>query len=118
MSQTRPLLKRLYIALLLAGTVVALLPISGLETHNADKVMHILSFFGFAALLDLVSLRSFWHWKVPLLLSYGAFIEIAQALTPWRSFSVADFVADAIGVLLYWLLWKQVLQRMIPHPQG
>lgn len=95
------------------------MPLHGIDLGNGkDKIVHALVFCGFAFLLDITTPRSFWLWKLPLLLSYGACIEIFQALTPWRSFSIADFVADATGILLYWLLWKTVLQRYIAHPNG
>ncbi|WP_093069949.1 VanZ family protein [Thiothrix caldifontis] len=113
--QTRLLMKFLFVTLALLGIVAALLPGSGEGLPHADKLLHAGALFGFALLLDLATTRSFWRWQVPILLSYGAFIEIAQAFTPWRSFSVADFVADATGILLYWLLWRLALQRIVPH---
>ncbi len=117
--QTRRILKLLFIGLVLLGLATALAPLHGIDLSNGkDKIVHALVFMGFAFMLDIVTQRSFWRWKLPLLLLYGASIEILQALTPWRSFSVADFTADAIGVLLYWLLWKWVLQRFITHPNG
>lgn len=119
MPQTRQILKLLFVGLILAGLATALMPIHGIDLSNGkDKIVHALVFFSFASLLDIATPRSFWRWKLPLLLSYGAGIEILQALTPWRSFSFADFAADAIGVLLYWLLWKKVLHRFIAHPNG
>lgn len=118
--QLRKALKFLFISLILVGLVVALMPMRGinLDVDHADKLIHGTVFFGFAFLLDLATARSFWRWKVPLLLFYGAFIEILQAFTPWRSFSVADFAADATGLLLYWLLWRVWLQRYLPHANG
>lgn len=119
MPQTRRILKLLFIGLVLAGLATALMPLHGIDLSDGkDKVVHALVFMGFAFMLDIATQRSFWLWKLPLLLFYGAGIEILQALTPWRSFSIADFTADAIGVLLYWLLWKWVLQRFIAHPNG
>lgn len=92
------------------------MPLYGIDLNNGkDKIVHALVFCGFAFLLDIASSRSFWFWKVPLLLFYGGSIEILQALTPWRSLSITDFVADATGILLYWLLWKKLLQRYLPH---
>lgn len=101
------------------GFVAALMPLQGVDlSHGRDKLVHALVFCGFAFLLDIATHRSFWFWKLPLLLGYGASIEILQALTPWRSFSYADFTADALGVLLYWVVWKMLLQRYIAHPHG
>ncbi|WMP15711.1 VanZ family protein [Thiothrix lacustris] len=112
--QTRLIMKFLFVGLALLGIGVALLPgISTGDFPNSDKFMHAGALFGFAVLLDWATPRSFWGWKVPVLLGYGAFIELLQALTTWRSASLADFAADAAGVLLYWLLWRVVLQRFV-----
>lgn len=116
--QTRLILKFLFVGLALLGLVAALLPGGGGGFPYADKLMHAGALFGFAVLLDLATPRSFWRWKVPVLLFYGAFIEVVQALTTWRSASVADLAADAVGILLYWLLWRSILQRIVPHDNG
>ena len=112
--QNRFIMKFLFVGLALLGIGAALLPSVGSSGFpHADKLMHAGSLFGFAVLLDWATPRSFWGWKVPVLLGYGAFIELLQALTTWRSASLADFAADAAGVLLYWLLWRVVLQRFV-----
>jgi VanZ family protein len=96
------------------GLMVAMLPhMPEFNVSHADKYMHALAFFGFAFLLDLSDTRSFWHYKVPILLGYGALIEIIQAFLPWRSFDPLDWVADAFGVLLYWLVWYVVLRPLL-----
>ena len=93
---------------------VSTIPSSGGGIKHLDKVMHLGAFFSLALLLDNASLRQFWQWKAPLLLSYGAMIEVLQAFVPWRSFSVADWVADALGIALYWLVWW-LLKNRLPH---
>ena len=98
-------------ALLAVGLMVAALPsMPEVNVSNADKYMHLLAFFGFAFLLDISDTRSFWRYKVPILLGYGALIEVMQALLPWRSFDPLDWVADALGVLAYWLVWYVALR--------
>lgn len=114
--QNHQALKVLFIVLSLLGLVLALLPSNNTAPFpHVDKLMHAAALFGFAFLLDIASLRSFWRWKVPILLGYGVFIEIAQSFTPWRSVSLGDVVADAAGILLYWLFWRLALQRYVPH---
>ncbi len=115
--QTRAVLRVLFMMLLVVGLVVSLMPMDGVVdlANNKDKLAHAFGFFAYAWLLDLSTLRSFWRWKFPLLLGYGALIEVLQALTPWRAFSGWDFLADTTGVLLYWLLWRLVLNRFIRH---
>ena len=116
--RTRLILKFLFVALLLLGIVAALLPSSGGGFPYADKIMHTGALVGFAVLLDLATPRSFWRWKVPVLLGYGALIEVVQSLTTWRSASLADLAADAGGILLYWVVWRLALQRLVPHNNG
>ncbi|HPE58867.1 MAG: VanZ family protein [Thiothrix sp.] len=101
--------------LLLLGLAVALAPADYMEELGfdlADKLMHLTAFFGFGFLLGRATEQDFWRWQFPVLLAYGALIEILQSFTPWRSFSVADFLADGLGVLLYWgLLGYWLRQR-------
>lgn len=86
-----------------------------LGANNLDKLWHTAAFFGFAALLSLATLRAFWRWQAPVLLAYGMLIEVLQAFIPWRSFSLADFVADATGILLFWLLCNTLLKGVSLH---
>lgn len=90
--------------------VVALLAISFLATTRFtipvtqemnDKLNHALAFFMLALLVDL----SFPAWtfrsKVLVLIAYGLSIEIMQAYLPYRSCSLFDLGADAVGLALY-----------------
>lgn len=104
-------LMQFFIVMLVIGLAVALSPSPdkvGITLN--DKVMHIFSFFAYAALFDMASSRSFWRFQVPILLAYGVLIEILQSFTTWRSGSLLDFVADAAGILLYWLLLRVLLK--------
>ena len=75
------------------------------EVQLNDKLIHVVVFFGFALLVDLSSSRKpFWLWKGLPLMVYGVGIEVMQYFTPYRSFSVADMVADFAGILIYFLL--------------
>ncbi len=101
------------ILLMLAGIKVATMPLEFPESLQLnDKVIHVIVFFGFAVLVDLVSSREpFWLWKALPLIIYGIGIEVLQYFSPERSFSILDALADTGGVLLYWLV-KQVLYWM------
>jgi|GEM_PF-1530945 len=96
--------------LMLAGVKVATMPLNFPESlHLNDKLIHLIVFFGFALIIDTVSSREpFWLWKALPLVIYGFGIEVLQYFSPDRSFSLLDGLADASGVLLYWLA-KQVL---------
>ena len=99
------------ILLMLAGLKVATMPLQFPESLQLnDKVIHVVVFFGFAVLVDLVSSREpFWFWKAMPLIIYGVGVEVLQYFSPDRSFSMLDALADVAGVLLYWLC-KRILQ--------
>ena len=70
-----------------------------------DKLIHIAVFFGFAFLMDLaISRHPFWLWKGLPLLVYGIVIEIMQYYSPDRFFSLLDWFADFLGILLYFIV--------------
>lgn len=83
--------------------VLALMPNERVSvTTGWDKSNHLLAFFVLNLLLDLGFVR--WRWwphQVLLLLGYGVLIELLQLLTPDRSSSIADLVADMIGLAVY-----------------
>lgn len=99
--------------LMLAGAKVATIPLKFPDSLQLnDKLIHLLVFFGFALIIDLVTSREpFWLWKAMPLIVYGFGIEVLQYFSPDRSFSLLDGLADAAGVLLYWLA-KQVLYQL------
>lgn len=67
-----------------------------------DKVSHILAFYVLALLGDFsFPEHKFDPGKILLLLAYGLFIEIIQYFLPYRTFSLLDLLADAIGLVLY-----------------
>lgn len=112
----RKWLKYLFLCLATIGLVVALMPMDArLGANNLDKLWHVSAFFGYALLLSLATLRSFWHWQAPVLLFYGALIEILQAFVPWRSFSLADLLADGCGILLFWIMRNTLLKGTTLH---
>lgn len=107
----RRLLMRLFLLLLGLGLVLALIPSPDTgEIQVNDKLMHATAFFAYAVLLDMASSKDFWRFQVPILLGYGALIEVLQSFTPWRMFSLLDFVADAVGLVVYWLLFRMILK--------
>jgi len=95
---------------MLLGAKVATIPLSFPESLQLnDKLIHIIVFFGFAVIVDVVTSREpFWLWKGLPLIAYGFGIEVLQYFSPDRSFSVLDGLADAFGVVLYWLV-KQLI---------
>ena len=77
----------------------------------SDKFAHILTF----VLLGLLVRPAFPLWRNRLqpylwLLSYGLGIEVIQYFIPWRSFSLLDLAADALGILLSVLMALTIRQ--------
>ncbi|WP_020558142.1 VanZ family protein [Thiofilum flexile] len=101
------------IGLLVFGVFFALsrtpLPIEGIEM--GDKIVHAGAFFVFAALFHLAWSRSFWLYVFLPLFIYGGSIELLQGMTTWRSMSWGDVVADAVGILLYYAVYKTISAR-------
>lgn len=70
---------------------------------HLDKIVHALIFMGLA----VVALRA---WPKHLLRIFlglvllAALTEMLQGLTGWRTASVADFIADVIGIALIYIV--------------
>ena len=97
--------------------VVLFTPASGVPTAPAgvDKVVHLALFAALAASGRWagVGARAL---AVPLL-AYAAVSEVVQALPALaRSMSLADWAADAVGVLLGLALWELAARRS-PAPR-
>ncbi|MBK8452819.1 MAG: VanZ family protein [Thiofilum sp.] len=106
------------IGLLVFGLLFALSrdPLPFMEgIQMGDKILHASAFFIFAALFHLAWSRSFWLYVFLPLLAYGGLIEILQGMTTWRSMSWGDVVADAVGILLYYAVYKLISTRS-PKP--
>jgi VanZ family protein len=69
-----------------------------------DKASHVLAFFGLALLLDFSFPDSGLGWrKILALLAFGLLIEAIQYHLPYRTFSLLDWAADGLGVVVYGL---------------
>lgn len=66
---------------------------------HLDKIVHAFIFMGLAV-LALRAWPAYWCWSFLGLLVLAALTEMLQGLTGWRTASVADFVADALGLVL------------------
>jgi VanZ family protein len=96
----------------LVSLAVLFAPASGVPSAppGADKLVH-------AALFAALALSGRWagvpgSTLVFLLVAYGAGSEVVQAVTPLaRSGSVADWLADVVGVLVGATLWELGVRR-------
>jgi len=97
---------------LLAGCVLAFSPLDrALHANFDDKLLHYAGFFVLGLLSFLSHPRVPLIWLALMLSGFGLFIEVVQAYIPFRSFSLADWAADAAGacsaylLIVFILLW-------------
>lgn len=88
--------------------IVSVIPVAPeFSAHHLDKLAHLCEYLLFAWLLahamtvDLpapgrIALLWVWLWAT----SYGLFIELVQAILPWRSAELGDAVSNALGAAL------------------
>jgi VanZ family protein len=100
MKQKNKLFLVLFIILIIAITVLSLLPPkSDLELGKSDKINHFLAYailslnFGFIS----TKIRSYFV-GIPILIAYGLLIEFFQCLVPGRDPSFYDALANSAGV--------------------
>jgi VanZ family protein len=97
---------------MVAGTVVALLPVQYLDSpvfNWWDKAQHAVSFAVLTLWVLLLWSARTRHILLGMLV-YGGALELAQAWTGWRYGEWADWAADAAGVAFAFLLFM-VLKR-------
>ena len=100
-----------FLACLVAVLVLSLVPSSPEAlTTGWDKTNHLLGFAGLA-FLGCHSYPRRAGAVLLALLAYGGLIEILQFLTPYRLAEWGDLLADALGLVLGWLLVR--LQREV-----
>jgi VanZ family protein len=91
---------------------LAFLPSADPIGASWDKANHLFAFAVMAWLADLgwpAKRQAPLRWG--LLLGYGLLIESVQHILPLRHFSLLDWVADGVGILIYLGLkasWKHV----------
>lgn len=112
-----------YAALLFYSGLIRLGELPEVGVVPTDKLLHTLAFGGLALLL---ARAADWFWPAfsfAKKLVYGALgssvaglaLELCQALTPYRSADVWDWIADSLGAALasggFYALWRWVLRR-------
>lgn len=87
------------IVILYLATTSRMIPV--VEGIN-DKAEHGIAFYVLALFADFsFPQNGFSRAKALSLLSYGLAIEIIQYFLPYRSFSLLDLGADAVGLVIY-----------------
>jgi len=94
--------------------VLSLMPVpDGLMVFSwQDKVEHVLSFLCLG-LLGLAARLGRSQLTLLGLLLYGGAIELAQGMTAYRTADPADFLADAVGLLLALMSFRGWMHRTI-----
>ena len=102
--------------LVMGAVIVSLIPAPyKFSTSHMDKLWHAITYAGlmfwFAQLYGNAV-----HWRLALgFVALGAVIEGLQHLTGYRMAEVADAIANTVGVLLGWALFRTPLGRMLRH---
>lgn len=96
------------LAVILVMSLVDLSDTSIAESN--DKLNHLLAFFTLAMLAQIAYATVRWKVRAGGLLAYGALIEILQAGTAYRDFSLLDLVADGAGIALFSLGYLLISQ--------
>lgn len=96
----------LFVVALIGISSLALWPSQSLAiTTGWDKSNHFLAFFVLGWLLDFAwQTRLSTAQKWVLLMSYGLLIEVVQAGMTARYSSFWDWLADFLGLAMYWIL--------------
>ncbi len=108
MKQNNKLFLVLFIILIIAITVLSLLPPkSGIAIGNYDKINHFLAYailslnFGFIS----YKIRSYFI-GIPFLIAYGLLIEFFQGFVPGRDSSFYDALANSLGVFSGFFIFR------------
>ena len=108
MKQKNKLFLTLFIILIIAITVLSLLPPkSGLELGKSDKLNHFLAYailslnFGFIS----SNIRPYFV-GIPFLIAYGILIEFFQGFVPGRDPSFYDALANSVGVFSGFFIFR------------
>jgi len=90
----------------IAGCVIAFSPAeAGLQPALNDKFLHTTGFMVMAFLSHLAHPYLKKRYLIAGLVVFGLMIEAVQAYLPYRDFSLWDWCADILGIVLYFKLF-------------
>jgi VanZ family protein len=88
---------------------------------NIDKLVHFF-IFGLQMVLTCYALSKHHvltgrptkplFWAFVLSIIFGCMIELIQPYVPGRSFSIVDMIANAIGVVLGYVLFRYLVRKI------
>lgn len=114
MSVKQQYLKVLFWSLVIAVLVISCLPGSATITiKHVDKFAHFLTFFLLSILLLFAYKFSKPFFVTALLMAlFGLAIEMLHFYIPNRVFSMYDFAADVFGILVAFLAYKFLKNKL------
>lgn len=75
-----------------------------IDLEDGDKLQHLIAYAGLMLWFAQIQTGGADRWRTALLLvGLGIVLELAQALTGYRTLSTADMAANTAGVALGWL---------------
>ena len=103
------------IGMALTSAVVALSLIAvgqAVPVAGGDKVSHLLAYGALTFWWGMVYPQQRWRWAAVLML-LGLVLELAQALTPYRTLDYQDMLANGTGIALGLLLLATPLSGLL-----
>ncbi|GIU30965.1 teicoplanin resistance protein VanZ [Shewanella schlegeliana] len=109
----------LAIMLILVSYLVFSKPSYPTGIPNLDKIGHLGSFF-ILSYLTYLAFKPKWYVLAVILAGYAVFIEVVQSQLSYRSASFADFIADMVGISLFyfthWLYCRYFKTAKLTEP--
>jgi len=97
-----------------AVVVLSLIPLDVDFVENEDKLAHFVAYGSLAFWFGmLIEGRSRQLWVALGFAAMGVVLEFLQGLTDYRTFEVADMIANAIGATTGWGLAQTPLRNVL-----
>ena len=113
---------QVFVAYVLIVVFVSLLPSGGISLWHIDKIGHYLAYAGMAILAFLTfKSRVGQVGALIFAVGLGAVLEWAQSFVPGRDMSVADGMANTLGVIsgaVCFYLWGEQIADRVGHLAG
>lgn len=98
--------------LLVSVVVLSLVPLSVDLGEGRDKVGHLLAYGGLTFWFGMLYVGRGRQFRIAIAFSaMGVVIEFLQGMTDYRSFEIADMIANAAGAALGWLMVQTPLKN-------
>ncbi len=95
------------VAIIVAIWVLSLLPLNQMVVPGGDKLHHFIAYGSLMLVWVLATPHHRLRQHVLMAIGFmlmGLAVECAQGLTPYRFFDWADALANALGVMIGWVL--------------